>query len=452
MEQGQFWLQGEAKVHPILRGRRAADAVVVGGGLSGLTIALWLCKAGLRVVLLEAAVLGGGASSRCAGIVSLWGGVSYQRLEKQQGQAVLAAYGQTQQNALQSLRELACDQKEQADWHDTDAHIVVKAPDEAALWREAEAMARAGLTAEAGKATQSPFPADAAISLKDMATLHPMKHLRYLAKEGERLGLKIFEHSRVTALETNLVYTERGSVIAPYIVVATGYPIVNVPGWYFLRLIQKRGFLIPMEESALFEGVYQDYAGGYALRRLKKGMLLQLNGQRVGEVVHQRPLEGFQAAYAPYMEGARPERCFVGVETFSADGLPYIGAYSKRTPNLFVAAGYGGRGLIGSMIAAQAISAKVLGLKNDGDSVYAGQRKGSRAEEAKTFFSISGRYAKGLIHFSAPRCPHLGCKLKYRPKERLWECPCHGSRFDDIGHIINAPSTRDASIRHRRRG
>lgn len=200
MEQSLFWLQGDPQVHPVLRGRRSADAVVVGGGLSGLTIALWLCKAGLKVTLLEAETLGSGATCRCAGIVSYFGGTAYERIQQRHGAAVAAAYGLTQQNAFQALKELAMEHS--SDWQDSDAYQVAHQRER--LEGEAEAMRMAGIAVELDKATQSPLPAEYALCLRNMATLHPMKHLRYLVKQGEALGLKIYEHSRVTALETNL--------------------------------------------------------------------------------------------------------------------------------------------------------------------------------------------------------------------------------------------------------
>lgn len=454
MEKQLFWLQGDQNVHPILRGRRNADAVVVGGGFAGLTIALWLCRAGLRVVLLEAETLGSGASSRCLGRVSLLGGVRYARLEQLHGREISAAYGLSQQNAFVTLRDLATQPQAGCGWLEADDHLTGLATEEEKMFEEVQAMERAGVAAQLGKATQSPMPADCAIHVKDMALLHPMRYLQWLVREGERLGLKIFEHSRVISMETNMAGTQRGSVLAPYIIVATGYPVVNIPGWYFLRLIQKQSWLIPLNSEAQFSGTYGDLGQSYFIRRLGKGMLMQLNGSRVGEKTGVDPLAQYRQEYAPYLNGAQPVQAYGGIDTYSADGLPFIGPYGKRTPNMFVACGFGGRGLIGSMLAAQSISARILGLNNEGDAIYSGQRKGDgfTGQQVKAGLSIGGRYAGNLFRFHAPYCSHMGCKLRYRPDQRLWECPCHGSRFDDIGHVKNAPATRDAVIRYRRRG
>ena len=103
----QDWQERAVAEQPVLRGRQSADAVVIGGGLSGMTTALWLCRAGLRVILLEAGRVGGGATAGCAGMVSLCRRLQYTDLEKNRGLGVANAYAQTQMQALHSISQLA---------------------------------------------------------------------------------------------------------------------------------------------------------------------------------------------------------------------------------------------------------------------------------------------------------------------------------------------------------
>ena len=104
-----------------------------------------------------------------------------------------------------------------------------------------------------------------------------------------------------------------------------------------------------------------------------------------------------------------------------------------------------------SITAAQVISARILGLRCEGDFIFSGQRRASasRMNELKTCFSIGAHYASGSFRTRAPRCPHMGCRMKFNPSTRLWECPCHGSRFDGIGHWRNGPAVHDAIIRRK---
>ncbi|MBE5802693.1 MAG: FAD-dependent oxidoreductase [Clostridiales bacterium] len=448
MRRKEIWEMDGVERYPLLRGRRKADVAVVGGGFTGITTALWLARAGLKVMVLEAETLGCGASSRCGGIVTLCDRLLLERLAHQQGKAAANAYIHTQMDALAAIRTLAGEETADFGWLDADAYLV-SPKEKDSLAGEIEAMLSAGMTVQSVEAPHSPMQATSAIQLNDMAVLHPAKYLRFLASRASAQGVRIFEHSRVTALETNLVQTARGSVLAPYVVIATGYPIINIPGWYFLRLNQRRRCLVSLPAQAPFEGVILDAGGAYALRNYQEGILLQMDAGLVGEKRKADALRHYEQRYAPFFNDRPPRTLLQGVETFSADGLPYIGSYSSKTPNLFVAAGYGGRGLLGSMTAAQAISARVLGLKEDDYYVLSGQRNSpaTRRKELVTAAGMAGRYARNFFHFRAPRCPHMGCKLVYARRERIWECPCHGSCFDDIGHVLNAPAIDDTPIR-----
>ena len=446
MRQTTFWMHREQQEYPVLRGRHGADAAVVGGGLTGLTTALWLSRAGLRVALVEAARLGSGASGCCAGVASVCGELRYARLEKQRGAQAAAAYARTQAAAFRALRELAREQGPSSGWRDADVRLVAEGDAGVRLLEgEAQAMMRAGVAASVGQASLCPLPAAAALTLKDMGMLHPLRFLRYLAAEAARNGVKIFEGSRATSLETNMVHTERGSVQAPYIIIATGYPIINTPGWYFLKMQQRQGWLLPLETTVRFEGIYLDAEGRYALRNLHDGALFQLNGGLVGARENRMALDTFRRTYAPTLGCGEPSGVYGGAECVTADGLPFIGPYSRKTPNLFVASGYGGRGLVGAMLAAPVISARVLGLPGEGYDLYGGQRGGLAP---RFVMGLAGRYAGGLAarHW-APRCPHMGCRLVYDAQARLWECPCHGSRFDDIGRVLSGPAVHDAQVR-----
>lgn len=455
MQERLFWQTETQALFPLLRGRRSADAVIIGGGFSGLHIAHWLCKAGLRVILLEAATLGSGASGRCAGIVTQTHGAAFSQMERLFPREVGQAYAQTQQAAMQSLRELASRPDMDCGWQDRDAFWVADSEKDVALLRqEGAAMARAGFPGQLTQSTQCPLPARLALHVHGQGVLKPYAYLLALADSALGMGLQIFEHSRVTSLEANMAYTQRGSVMAPYMVIATGYPLINTPGWYFLRMYQRSGFLLSLQEEGAYEGLYLDVAGRFALRRYREGSLFHMVGERVGTRVREDPLAAFAASYGASFPGNSPSAAYGGIDAYTADGLPYIGPYSQKTPNIFVAAGYGQRGLLHSVVAAQAISAKILGLPQDGYSIYSGQRGGKALwrENAKIAAAWAGRYAHGLLRLHAPRCSHMGCKLVYRPGTKSWECPCHGSRYDNIGRVLNAPAVYDTPIRHKRNG
>ena len=119
------------------------------------------------------------------------------------------------------------------------------------------------------------------------------------------------------------------------------------------------------------------------------------------------------------------------------DTIPYIGQYSKNTPNLYVATGFNKWGMTSSMVAARILCDLVLRKTNP----YADIFSPSRSMLHKQLGINLMESTKNLLTPTAPRCPHLGCALKWNRQERSWDCPCHGSRFTEDGRLIDNPAT-----------
>lgn len=123
----------------------------------------------------------------------------------------------------------------------------------------------------------------------------------------------------------------------------------------------------------------------------------------------------------------------------SLDDIPYIGRYSANTPNMFTASGFNKWGMTGSMLSAMMLSDMVCGKKNDFEELFSPSRS-----IIKPQLFINGFEAvKNLLTPTKPRCPHLGCALKWNNAEHSWDCSCHGSRFSENGIIIDNPANGD---------
>ena len=126
-------------------------------------------------------------------------------------------------------------------------------------------------------------------------------------------------------------------------------------------------------------------------------------------------------------------------DCMTLDGVPYIGQYSKGTPDLYVATGFQKWGMTTSMVAAEILTDLVQGI----DNPYAAVFSPSRSMLHKQLFVNGVDAAVNLIRPTRPRCPHLGCALRWNHTERSWDCPCHGSRFDRHGNVLNNPAADD---------
>jgi hypothetical protein len=150
-------------------------------------------------------------------------------------------------------------------------------------------------------------------------------------------------------------------------------------------------------------------------------------------------IESFAQKYYPR---ARLTNQWAAQDCMSLDGIPYIGRYSRNTPEMFVATGFNKWGITSSMVAAKILCDMVMERKNDYAEVFSPQRS-----IIKPQLLINGLEAtKNLLTPSTKRCPHLGCALKWNKAEHTWDCPCHGSRFEENGKLIDNPATGDADI------
>ncbi len=415
---------------PSLRGRCKADAAIVGGGLSGLTIGLWLAKAGMKVAVVEAARMGSGATAACAGTACLAGNVRYTELVSRRGRGAALAYFKTQQAALQSLRKIspvaAC----------TECQIAANSEKEhKMLIEEAQLLFQYGLNVRTGQS---------GITVPQMLAVHMPSYWSHLLSEAKHLSMQLWEHSRVTSVDTSAVYTADGSVHAPYVIVATGFPIINTPGWFSLKVMQRERWTFIGRGDEQKTRMIMKSRGEYVISRTPWATQLQLWEGSVADETFTRQ----RARSMMERRGLPPWTSSIRrMEAYSMDGLPFIGHCGAHTPNLFVAAAYGGSGLLGSMMAAHAISALILGLPSDGYDIY----QVNRRTDWHMPYTLGKNYLSALMqHAHAPRCPHMGCPLVYDPQGKRWQCPCHGAQFDDIGRLVTGPAVRDADIRARK--
>ena len=150
-------------------------------------------------------------------------------------------------------------------------------------------------------------------------------------------------------------------------------------------------------------------------------------------------LEELEAFAARHYPKARVAARWAAQDCMSLDGAPYVGLYSGGTSGLYVASGFNKWGMTSSMAAAMILTDMALGRDHPCAPAFDPSRTVLRPQLA-----VNGwESALGLLTPTAPRCPHMGCALKYNAAEHSWDCPCHGSRFGEDGTLIDNPATDD---------
>jgi glycine/D-amino acid oxidase-like deaminating enzyme/nitrite reductase/ring-hydroxylating ferredoxin subunit len=475
-------------LRPSLKGEISTEVAVIGGGLAGVLIAYLLQQRGVPVVILECRKAGGGITKNTTAKITSQHSLVYKKLLSYKGEQKAWEYAMANQLAIEKYQEIIKELQIDCDYEVLPNYIYTL-DDEQKIRQEVDAALKLGLPASFTRETTLPFKVKAAIKFDNQAQFHPLKFLDRIAAT-----LKIYENTRVTQINKNgLIMTEsehnssfKGSVRAKKVVVATHYPFINVPGYYFIRLHQERSYLSALEGCGKakdnLDGMYLDEnQNGFTFRKYKDYLILGGGYHRTGQYQPINSYGRIENAARKWYPNASIKYTWSAQDCMTPDAIPYIGRYSVRTPNIYVATGFNKWGMTSSMVSAMIISDMITGKENEYRQVFTPRRlmlSGSRVflkDAAIITVSLLAEHLKiphdklkniekgkaGVVrhdgqrvgvyrdnddkyYFVTTKCPHLGCKLEWNQNEMTWDCPCHGSRFDYHGKMIDNPAMRDA--------
>lgn len=420
-----------------LHGDTRADVLVIGGGMAGLLCARLLTDAGVDCVLAESDTLCGGVTQNTTAKLTAQHGLIYDKLIREFGEEKAGLYLRANLAALERFRQMCSGMD--CNFETRDAYVYAR-DSRKKLDDELRALDTLGFSSAAfAEKLPLPFPVAGAVRFAEQAQFHPLKFAAAVAP-----GLRIYEHTPVRTVEGGVAQTDYGRITAERIIVATHFPIWNRHGAYFLKLYQHRSYVIALENAPDVHGMYVDEAEkGMSFRNYQNLLLVGGGDHRTGKRGGGwKELQDFALKHYP---DAQLHCQWATQDCMSLDSAPYIGPYSKRTPQLFVATGFNKWGMTGSMVSAMILADLVTGRENEFAPAFAPSRTILRPQ-------LAVNAAETLVNFLTPttrRCPHLGCALKWNSQEHSWDCPCHGSRFAVDGRLLENPATGDWHGAHR---
>ena len=406
------------------------DVLIIGGGMAGVLCAYMLAQAGVDYALVEAETICGGITANTTAKLTAQHGLIYGDLLRKFGTEQAQAYLDANQAALDKYRAL-CGGID-CDFEEKDAYVyTLSKPDK--IETEAAALQKLGVNAEVATSLPLPLTIASAVKFPCQAQFHPLKFAAAIAK-----GLRIYEHTPVRELIGTTAVTPNGRINAGSIVAATHFPFLNKHGNYFLKLYQHRSYVMALKHAPDVGGMYVDEAEkGMSFRNYAGMLFVGGGGHRTGKQGGGwDELQSFARRNYP---DAVEMRRWATQDCMTLDGVPYIGRYSGRTRDLYVATGFNKWGMTTSMAAAMLLSDMVQGRAPAWADVFSPSRSILRPQLAVNAFEAT----VNLLTPTPKRCPHMGCALKWNRQEHTWDCPCHGSRFTEGGRLLDNPAAGD---------
>ena len=413
-----------------LRGDLKTDVLIIGGGMAGILCAYMLEKAGVDYALAEAETICAGITGNTTAKITSQHGLIYDKLVREFSVEEARMYLSANEAALSKYRDLCADIDCGFEMKDS---YVYSLSNRNKLEKEMAALGKIGYPAELVEKLPLPLKTVGAVRFSAQAQFDPLRFVSSIAK-----GLSIYEHTKVLELIATKARTENGEINANTVIVTTHFPFINKHGSYFLKMYQHRSCVIALENAQDVGGMYVDENNkGMSFRNYEDLLLLGGGGHRTGKQGGSwSELESF--AERNYPEAAEKYR-WAAQDCMTLDGMPYVGYYSKNTPELLVATGFNKWGMSSAMVSATILTDMLLGRKNEYTRLFSPSRSILRPQLALNALEA----ALNLLTPSKKRCPHLGCALKWNSQEHTWDCPCHGSRFTEDGKLIDNPATGD---------
>jgi glycine/D-amino acid oxidase-like deaminating enzyme/nitrite reductase/ring-hydroxylating ferredoxin subunit len=469
------------------------DVIVLGAGITGVTTAVLLQQAGYSVALLEARRVNKSVTANTTAKITALHGLIYHKLIKKFGREQAQQYADANMAAIEKIAwliesfKIDCDFSRQifATYTQSKDHV-----DE--IRSEVESAQSLNLPASFQETLALPLPIEAAVQLENQARFHPIKYIRGLLEILRTKGAHIFENTMATNIKEDepcIVETNQGELKAKHVVIATNYPFYDYKPMFFSRLYASRSYAVAVRMKETFpDGMYyQEESPSYAFRIQPDayGELVIVSGldHRTGE--ESNTFHYYQAIsefVRKHFNVKNIEYAWSTQDSVTLDGVPYIGRYTRDSKYLYVATGYAKWGMTSATAAAMIISDLIAGSSNAWTEVFDPSRfkptasaeqmishlvsgvggfvlrrmKSQSHKEVEEFNSDEGAVTSinlknvavykdeiGQITKLNPTCTHMKCIVSWNDAERSWDCPCHGSRFDSSGKVIQGPATMD---------
>jgi glycine/D-amino acid oxidase-like deaminating enzyme/nitrite reductase/ring-hydroxylating ferredoxin subunit len=499
-----IWMEVDVPQYEPLRADTVADVVVVGAGIAGMSVAYHLSRAGMQVVVIDDGPIGGGETCRTTAHLTWAMDDRFYELEKIHGEDGARYAAESHMAAVNRIEQIVQLEGIDCDFERLDGYLFSGVhEDRSELDKDLEAAKRAGLI-DVTKVERAPIPGydtGPALRFPNQGQFHPMKYLVGLAKSIEKNGGRIHCGSHVTSVKggspASVTTADGFGVTASAVCVCTNSSISDYAQTHAKQAPYRTyvvGFSIP--RGSIEPALYWDTPDPYHYVRLARTRP-ELTTPTKGEVVEDVLIVGGEdEKTGQHHDMDERWRCIeewtrhrfpVGEVMYRwsgqvmepSDYMAWIGRNPDGAENVYMASGDSGQGITHGTIAGILLSDLVQGKENPWEKLYDPGRFRISVSSAKELIKENlnvaaqfldyvkpsevanlddipkgeGRVVRrgrsrvavyrdesGTLHEKSAVCTHMGCVVSWNPGEKSWDCPCHGSRFDPHGKVLNGPA------------
>ena len=466
------------------------DVAIIGAGITGITTALLLSGSGMKIAVIEACKVAGSTTGKTTAKITTLHSLKLHNISSELGHETADMYYKGNQMGFNKIKDIIEKHSIYCDYTNIPAYVYTESSEGINnLENELSIMQKLGIKADITQDTHLPFPIISAIKVPNQAQFNPVKYVCSMAEIiNNKDNCNIYEHSMVTKIDKDnpyKLYTDSAVIKADKIVLATNYPIIEIPGLFFAKLHQQKSYITAVEAGELdIKGMYINDVDPVNSARMhytkqKNMLLLGGYGHKAGQ---QQPKKSYLSLSEwmkeKFIESASDIYQWGTQDCMTLDDLPYIGRVSKNS-NIFVATGYSKWGMTNSTCAAVIITNEINGSTNDISELakaFSPQRVNLKATKifVMQMADTAKEYALGVpvpkgnikdvlkgdgmvikideiktavykdennnTKIFNPKCTHMGCTIAFNPDDKTWDCACHGSRFDLSGNVLKGPA------------
>ena len=471
------------------------DICIIGAGIFGITCGYYLSKLGFKVTILEKDFISSKTTGHTTAKITSQHGLFYDYLANSYSSAFAKDYLDVNEMAIKNIKNIIDNENINCDFEYQNSFVYTTKTEEIdIIKKEYNTLIDLGCKPELVTKTGLPFPIKIALCFKNQAQFNPVKYLAFLSKSILDNDGEIYENTTAKDLKSDfdnlITFTDNNYIKSKYVIIATHYPFINFPGFYFTKMYQSSSYIIGVDtKNALFNGMYisaKDPIYSFRTAKFNNKDILLIGGRdhRTGKPSsYNDTYSKLETTAKKYYPDCEVLFRWNTRDCISLDKLPYIGTFAPNMPNVFVGTGFKKWGMTLSNVASNIVVDKIIGNNNKYEYLF----KSSRLKPIKNYdefknmivessnsllfnklkrsnmdfseikndsgsiIEINGKKVgiykdkNGKIFAVKPICTHLGCLLSWNDIDKTWDCPCHGSRFNFDSKNLYDPAFKDLS-------